>query len=106
VSQTSAGAPPFRVVYSDLCRETTRQLLARAVAKGLFAKVAQAVRDVDHRLHWIPMDFGEPLHDLTHLRITKYIGIIPPLTVKYTVDEDRRIVHVALPFDLLSRSGL
>src|SRR5205085_63734 len=60
MSQPSRGVPPYRVVYSGLCRDSTRQLLARAAAKGRSAEVAQVVRDVHTRLEWIPLDFGEP----------------------------------------------
>lgn len=65
-----------------------------------------AVRGINRRLEWIPLDFGEPLKDFTHLGIKEHIGVVAPLVVKYGVDEDKRIVYVALPFNLLSKSGL
>jgi hypothetical protein len=89
-----------------LCRDETKHLLARARAKGRFAEVAQAIRDIDTRLAWIPLDFGEPLRAFGHLGIQEYIGTIAPLVVKYGVDEERYIVYVSLPFDLLPKSGL
>jgi hypothetical protein len=98
--------PPYRVVYSERCREQTRELLQRAAAQERFAEVARAVRDIDTRLHWIPLDFGEPLQDLARLGIKEHIGVLAPLVVKYGVDEARRIVYVALPFGLLPKSGL
>jgi len=97
--------PPFRVVYSELCREKTRDLLLRAGAKGRFAEVAQALRDINRRLEWIPLDFGEPLQDFRHLGLKEHIGVFGPLVVKYAVDEARSIVYVSLPFDLLPRVG-
>lgn len=106
MSQPSGGVPPYRVVYSGLCRDETRQLLARAGAKGRFAEVAQSVRDINTRLEWIPLDFGEPLQDYVHLGIKEHIGVLAPLVVKYGVDEDRHIVYVSLPFDLLPNTGL
>jgi len=106
VSQPSGGVPPYRVVYSDSCREQLRALLARVATKGRFAELAQAVRDIDTQLQWIPLDFGEPLQDLVHAGLREHIGVFAPLVVKYGVDEARRIVYVALPFDLLPRSGL
>jgi hypothetical protein len=98
--------PPYQVVYSERCRRQTRELLARAAEKGRFAQVAQAVRDIHTRLRWIPRDFGEPLQDLVQLGAIEYIGVIPPLVVKYAVDEARRLVYVSLPFGVLPRSGL
>lgn len=63
------------------------------------------MRDIDVRLRWVPLDFGEPLRELTELGLQEYIGTIAPLVVTYAVDEARRIVYVALPFRLLPNSG-
>jgi hypothetical protein len=106
VSQPSGGVPPYRVVYSGLCRDETRHLLARAAATSRFAEVASTVRGIDRQLHWIPLDFGEPLQDYIHLGIKEHIGVVAPLVVKYGVDDARRVVYVALPFGVLPKSGL
>ncbi len=100
------SVPPFRVSYSGRCREHTRQLLARAIARGRFPELAQAIRDLETRLRWIPLDFGEPLRDFPALGIQVRNGTVPPLVVTYGVDEARRIVYVSVPFKLLPRSGL
>jgi hypothetical protein len=57
-------------------------------------------------LHWVPLDFGEPLQDYLELRIVELVGVVSPLVVKYGIDEDRRIVYISLPFGLLPKSGL
>jgi hypothetical protein len=106
VSPTSKGIPPYRVVYSELCRHETRDLLIRARAKGHFNEIAQAVQGINTRLEWIPLDFGQPLKDYVHLGIKEHIGVVAPLVVKYGVDEARHVVYVALPFGLLPKSGL
>ena len=106
MSQPSRGEPPYRVVYAERCREATSQLLARAAAKGQFAEIAQAVRDIHTRLEWIPLDFGEPLRDFIRLGLQERLGAIAPLVVTYGVDEGRRIVYVSLPFKLLAGTGL
>ena len=106
MSQPTGAVPPYRVIYSERCRDQTRELLARAAAKGRLAEIAQAIRDVHKRLQWIPLDFGEPLQDFVRLGIKEHIGVVAPLVVKYGVDEARRIVYVSLPFDLLPNSGL
>lgn len=106
MSEPAKGVPPYRIGYSGRCREATRQLLVRAMTTGLFAQIAQAVRELHRRLEWIPLDFGEPLKDLVQLGIQIRVGTVPPLVVRYGVDEERRIVHVGLPFDLLPNSGL
>ncbi len=106
MSQPSKGVPPYRVVYAGVVRDDTRQLLARAAAKGRLPELAQVVRDIDIRLNWIPLDFGDPLRDFATLGIQVRIGVLPPLVVTFGVDEARRIVHVSAPFKLLPRSGL
>lgn len=106
MSQPSGGVAPYRVVYSGLCLREAEQLLLRARAQGRFAEIAEAFRDVHRRLGWIPLDFGEPLRDFVHLGIQVRLGVRPPLVVTFGVDEVRRLVHVTIPFKLLSRSGL
>ena len=100
------GTPPYRVVYSELSRNATRNLLARAQSKGRFGEIAQIVQEINTRLEWIPLDFGEPLREFVQLGIKVYIGVLAPLVVKYGVDEARHIVYVTLPFSLLPKSGL
>jgi hypothetical protein len=106
MSQPGQGVPPYLVVYSGLCRDELKRLLARARVKERVSEVAQAVQGIHTQLQWIPLDFGQPLKDYVNLNMIEYIGVCAPLVVKYSVDEARRIVYVTLPFDLLSRSGL
>jgi hypothetical protein len=96
--------PTYRVVFSGLCREDTRQLLEQAREKGRFEEFGHAVRDIVTRLKWIPLDFGEPLRDFLELGIQLRIGSIAPLVVTFGVDEKRHIVYVSRPFQVLSKS--
>ena len=82
MSQPSGGVPPFRIVYSGRCLADAAQLLVHAKANGRFAEVAMAIREIDTRLAWIPLDFGEPLQDFVHLAIKEHIGVWAPLVVK------------------------
>jgi hypothetical protein len=106
VSQPSEAVVPFHVTYSDRCREATSQLLTSAREAGRFVELAQVVRGIHTRLEWIPLDFGEPLRDHVALALREYIGVLSPLVVRYAVDEERRLVYVSRPFQLLSGSGL
>ena len=81
-------------------------MLARARSAGRFEEIAQILRDINTRLEWIPLDFGEPLRDFGHLGIKEHIGVLAPLVVKYAVDEARHIVYVASPFSLLPKCTL
>jgi hypothetical protein len=94
------------VVYSEVCRESLRQILARAAPQGKIDEVAEAVKGIIKRLEWIPLDFGEPLRDHGHLGLQERVGPVPPLVVRYGVDEARRMVYVVTPIKLLPRSGV
>jgi hypothetical protein len=106
VSPATEGVPPYRVVYSEKCRNETRDFLVRARAKSQFKEIARAVQGINARLEWIPLDFGEPLRDFVHLGIKVHIGVLAPFVVKYGVDEARHIVYVTLPFSLLPKKSL
>ncbi len=106
MSESSQSTPPYRIVWSERCRQTTRELLLRAAQKGRQAEVAQLLRDIIRRLEWIPLDFGEPLVDHVHAGIQERIAPLAPLVVRFGVDEVRRLVYVLTPLKLLSNSGL
>ena len=57
-----------------------------------FQEIAQILRDTHIRLQWIPLDFSEPLKDLSYFAIKEHIGVVAPLVVKYGVEEARHIV--------------
>jgi hypothetical protein len=103
VNPESGELPPFRVVYSGRCREAAAKLLRRAKELNRYDEIAEAIRGIQKRLEWIPLDFGEPLHDYADLGIKELIGSVAPLVVKYGVDEARRIVYVVLPLSLLPK---
>lgn len=106
MSEPSQSTPPYRIVWSERCRQTTRELLLRAAERGRHAEVAQLLRDIIRRLEWIPLDFGEPLADHVHTGIQERIAPLSPLVVRFGVDEARRLVYVLIPLKLLANSGL
>jgi hypothetical protein len=106
VSEPTSGVPPSRIVYSERCRQETLELLARAAARGSLANVTQAIRAIEDRLRWIPLDFGEPLRDLVEMGLQDRLGVVPPLVVRFADDEARRLVYVLLPFEVLRNSGV
>ena len=48
-----------------------------------------AVVELDRRLRLYPQ-FGDPLTDLPTLGVTKYGACVPPLYVKYVIDDTRQ----------------
>jgi hypothetical protein len=106
VTQQSEGIPPYRIVWSGLSREAIKELLERATDKGRMTEIAQVLRAIIRRLEWIPLDYGDPLRDLVHLGLQERSAVLPPLVVKFFVDETRRIVYVTTPLKLLPNTGL
>jgi len=67
--------------------------------------LAAAIQALDHRLRVYPQ-FGQPLRDLTVEPAQLWIATVPPLVVKYLLDEERRLVMVVQPITPLPGSGL
>ncbi len=96
--------PPYRVTYSERVRVGLVRLGAKAKECGRGPQFVTALKEIDRRLHIYPQ-FGEPLQDLQLKPAKTWIGVVPPLVVKYTLDEERRLVIVAVPLEALPRSG-
>jgi hypothetical protein len=105
VSEPTTAPVPYRVIYSELVRTELRDLLQRAVARGLGEAALAAVKTIDYRLHVYPQ-FGEPLRDLTTQNETIWVGTVEPFVVEYVIDEERRMVFVVVPLRALPRFGL
>ena len=105
MSEPSPGPSPYRIIYSEHVREEFRRLLALAIGRGLGAQVAAAAQTLHERLRIYPQ-FGEPLQDLELKPAQVRIGCIPPLVVKYWLNEDLRTVIVGGAIVPLPRSGL
>jgi hypothetical protein len=105
VSQPSGSPVPYRVVYSERVRAELKELLARAVAKGLGPQALHAVKEIDARLRVYPQ-FGEARRDLQTQGETLWQATVPPLFVEYIIDEANRSVFVVFPFRALPRCGL
>jgi hypothetical protein len=96
---------PYRVTYSEHVRRELRNLIARAKKHGLKDQVVIAVRRIDELLHIYPQ-FGQPLLDLKMKPAQLWIGVVPPLVVRYFLDEERRLVIIAVPLTPFSHLGI
>jgi hypothetical protein len=94
---------PYRVVYSDRVRTDLVGLAARARGCGLGPQFVAAVKEIDRRR--IYPQFGQPLHNLKLEPAQIWIGVVPPLVVRYSLDDERRLVMVTIPIAPLPRSG-
>lgn len=97
--------PPYRVSYSGRVRDELERLITHARMRGLAPQVLAALKEIDYRLRVYPQ-FGEPIRDLARRPLCLWLGCVPPLTVHYVLDEERREVSVVVPFTPLPRSGL
>ena len=104
MSEPSERPVPYQVSYSEQNRNELRALVARARDHGLAPQLIAAIKDLDYRLRMYPQ-FGQPLLDLVHRPGQIWIGVVPPLVVRYGLFEDLRLVAVASPIMLLLRSG-
>jgi hypothetical protein len=105
MTEPPASPVPYRVAYSELARREVRNLIARAQSRGLGSEVIAAVREMDARLRIYPQ-FGDPLRDLELKPAQLWIGCVPPLVVRYWLDDQTRTVIVFSAIVPLPRSGL
>jgi hypothetical protein len=81
-------------VYSERVRQRLLGLADLARDRGDGEAFVVALKEFHRRLCLYPQ-FGEPLSDLTQESGQVWIGIVPPLAMRYAVLDDRRLVMVA-----------
>ncbi|HWG46463.1 MAG TPA: hypothetical protein VN688_27120 [Gemmataceae bacterium] len=88
------------LVYSEAVERHLRELTDAAVARGDGPSFAVALAEFRRLLRLYPQ-FGDPQIDLTAMPGVVYQGIIRPLSMRYGVFEDRRLVFCIAPPVLL-----
>ena len=92
---TAASEPvPYRVVYSERVRQRLLALADIARERGDGEVFVAAVKEIHRRLCVYPQ-FGEPLFDLTLEVGQVWLGVVRPLSMRYGVLDDRRVVMVS-----------
>jgi hypothetical protein len=81
-------------VYSERVRQRLLALADAARERGDGGAFVAAVKQIQRRLCLYPQ-FGEPLFDLTQEAGQVWLGIVRPLSMRYAVLDDRRIVMVS-----------
>jgi hypothetical protein len=90
----SESPAPYHVDYSGAVLQHLRLLARQATARGDGPAFTAALREFDRLLRLYPQ-FGEPLRDLGVGGGQMRLGIIRPLSMRYSVNEDVRIVFCA-----------
>jgi hypothetical protein len=91
---------PYQVVISGAVQQHLLALSEEAIARGDGPAFAAALKDFLARLAVYPQ-FGDPQIDLTAVPGVIYLGIIRPISMRYAVYEERRLVFVGSPPTLL-----
>jgi hypothetical protein len=90
----------YQVVYSAFVEKRLEELADEAVVRGDGVAFAAALAEFKRRLALYPQ-FGDPQIDLKAMPGIVYQGIIRPLSMRYGVFEDRRLVFCGAPPVLL-----
>lgn len=99
------GDALYQFVTNAEHRKLMRTLARQAVAKGISAQYAAALKMIYRQLTTAPSTWGDPCNRLVYLGLTVYHRVYGPLYVSYAVDEERHIVYVKT-LSPLPRSGL
>ncbi len=92
----------YRVAYSGRVQQRLVELAAIAKARGDSEEFLAALKEFDRRLQLYPQ-FGDPLTDLLAEDGQVRLGVVPPLTMRYGVLEEQKMVFVAALPILLGR---
>jgi hypothetical protein len=82
---------PYTVEYSNLVSQHLRLLAREAARRGDGPAFAAALKEFHCRLELFPQ-FGDPIMDLSVEEGQIRVGIIRPLSIRYGVYEERRLV--------------
>jgi hypothetical protein len=87
---------PYEVTYSGRVLRLLREMGREAQARGDGPAFRAALKEFDRRLRLYPQ-FGDPQKDLEAAPGVIRTGIIRPLSMRYSVFEERRLVLVVAP---------
>ena len=104
MSEQAASTPPYRVIPSTRVIDDLQALIRRAYVAGYGAQALAALKEIERRLSIYPQ-FGERLMDLHHTGETLWVATIPPLVVRYVIDDGIRAVFIGTPFMPLPNAG-
>jgi hypothetical protein len=93
---TSDPGSPFEPSFNGHTRERLRNLFPRAVVVGARDRFARAMAETESALRADPRAWGDPIGDLTGMRMVRYRKIHDRLRVVYTVHVERPAVWLLM----------
>ena len=104
MSTDEPGSTLYAITYSDRVQDVLVRLGRVAQSRGDGERFVDALREFHRRLCVYPQ-FGDPLMDLRVSVGQIRLGVVPPLTMRYGVLEERRsVIVVGVPV-LLPRAA-
>ncbi len=102
MSESPSSPAPYEVSCSEKVRQELLSCAAKAQEQGLGHEYLASLKEFDLRLRIYPQ-FGDPLTDLNLKPAQLWIGVVWPLVLRYSLDEERRLIMVVAAFVLLPR---
>lgn len=90
------GIESYKVVISRKELDKLRRWGEWATTAGVLDEFLVAIKTVNFRLSFEPLDWGEPRYSLKHLKLAMRFGTFRMLNVWYGVNARKRIVFVKL----------
>ena len=81
---------PFKVVILDSEQVKIKRWIAWAKQQGAQSKLLKALKTIQFRLTWEPLEWGEPRYLLHELELELRLGIFSMLNVWYGVSRSNR----------------
>ena len=104
MSQPAPSPVPYGVYPSGRVSGELRALIQRATAAGRGPAALDALKRLYHILRIYPQH-GEPLRDLNQIGETLRTLVVPPLVVRYVLDEPQRAVFIGDPIKAMKNAG-
>lgn len=88
------GDPTFMVSVLPEARALLRGWGRLAEQRGLYIEYGEDLRRLGARLGHDPADFGDPLWDFTHAKLSVFRALTDFLIVQYGIHAEQRVVFV------------
>ena len=96
MSSSSDRPIPFKVIWSGTAIRQVGKLAGITKAEGRHQSLrfAHVLRSIERALTWIPLEYGEPVKELTSVNLQTCVCFAEEVVVNYGVNHSRKIVFV------------